>query len=220
MKIQWIVFALVASFMLVPAARSEETIGNVKETYCGSGATKIFVPDRFLGCDFTEACRLHDICYGRCGKDGDLVGSSYCELLENSAPRKQSKKDCDNALRDDIIKVNQDKPFCKIPARVYRLAVKLFGQGPFNGRVIFELYENALKSSATEDDADARVEAILSLQKSGVIDLSKITFDATQIKMPTLKPINSKMVRDPNLIVITKGLDKAKVAEIGQVGGD
>lgn len=67
---------------MAPAASAAED----KATYCGSGFTQYLVPDDVAGCSLSEACRLHDICYGRCDKDGDLYGSAYCAQSEKSKP--------------------------------------------------------------------------------------------------------------------------------------
>ncbi len=45
---------------MAPAASAAED----KATYCGSGFTQYLVPDDVAGCSLSEACRLHDICYG------------------------------------------------------------------------------------------------------------------------------------------------------------
>ncbi|MBN0098690.1 hypothetical protein, partial [Pseudomonas aeruginosa] len=82
---------------MAPAASAAED----KATYCGSGFTQYLVPDDVAGCSLSEACRLHDICYGRCDKDGDLYGSAYCAQSEKSEARNMSKQQCDARLQAD-----------------------------------------------------------------------------------------------------------------------
>lgn len=67
---------------MAPAASAAED----KATYCGSGFTQYLVPDDVAGCSLSEACRLHDICYGRCDKDGDLYGSATRERTRTRCP--------------------------------------------------------------------------------------------------------------------------------------
>jgi RHS repeat-associated protein len=89
---------------------------------CGSGWSHAFVPEDFRGLvTFTEACKKHDDCYGRCGS---------------------SKAKCDNQLRDDMrsacrkVYLSGGLHFglgdCYDRADIYYTAVTKLGQGPFD----------------------------------------------------------------------------------------
>ncbi|MEX2000509.1 hypothetical protein PAE81_00695 [Pseudomonas aeruginosa] len=139
---------------MAPAASAAED----KATYCGSGFTQYLVPDDVAGCSLSEACRLHDICYGRCDKDGDLYGSAYCAQSEKSEARNMSKQQCDARLQADIAAQNGNSRLCRAVGGVYRVFVKHLGQGPFNGREALDIYLKVMQSAPSAADADARLE--------------------------------------------------------------
>ncbi|MDF5875006.1 hypothetical protein P4112_30465 [Pseudomonas aeruginosa] len=173
---------------MAPAASAAED----KATYCGSGFTQYLVPDDVAGCSLSEACRLHDICYGRCDKDGDLYGSAYCAQSEKSEARNMSKQQCDARLQADIAAQNGNSRLCRAVGGVYRVFVKHLGQGPFNGREALDIYLKVMQSAPSAADADARLEAIHQLQKQGLTDAKEIRYDAERIVIPLNRPWNRR----------------------------
>lgn len=174
---------------MAPAASAAED----KATYCGSGFTQYLVPDDVAGCSLSEACRLHDICYGRCDKDGDLYGSAYCAQSEKSEARNMSKQQCDARLQADIAAQNGNSRLCRAVGGVYRVFVKHLGQGPFNGREALDIYLKVMQSAPSAADADARLEAIHQLQKQGLTDAKEIRYDAERIVIPLNRPVESPL---------------------------
>lgn len=83
--------------------------------YCGPGPFDFFIRDKYLGCDFTEACKNHDKCYNDC-HNGDLYWKNVC----------------DEQFREDMQKVTNRSPWffqqaCEWQAMHFHAAVRDFG---------------------------------------------------------------------------------------------
>lgn len=192
---------LLFSFLMFFTQSHAQTIGDMKQTYCGSGFTKIFVPEKFAGCDFSEACKQHDICYGRCDKHGDLYGSNYCKKSEQSVERKESKKQCDIKLRQDIINNNQGK--CKFFARLYEIVVDIAGGGPFNGHPAQELYLAISETSESPEQAIQKLETIQKLVLEKKLKIEDITYNENQIILPLdIQNKGSELIQKNTRIII------------------
>jgi hypothetical protein len=89
-----------------------------KGLVCGSRGSDPYIPDVWIGFDFTEACQNHDDCYGNCSGPAKAV--------------------CDRNFLDDMLKkcatggIFQLVMDCRIKSIIYYKAVDLFGGGPFN----------------------------------------------------------------------------------------
>jgi len=106
-----------------------------KANGCGpDGFIGRLVPNHFFHeCEFKNCCDSHDVCYGRCLGCGDLHGSPACD---DPAKRAARKAVCDDALYNDINRVNANKILCKGFAYAYWSAVSLAGGGFFHGIVV------------------------------------------------------------------------------------
>lgn len=197
---------------MAPAASAAED----KATYYGSGFTQYLVPDDVAGCSLSEACRLHDICYGRCDKDGDLYGSAYCAQSEKSEARNMSKQQCDARLQADIAAQNGNSRLCRAVGGVYRVFVKHLGQGPFNGREALDIYLKVMQSAPSAADADARLEAIHQLQKQGLTDAKEIRYDAERIVIPLNRPVESPLTNGSDTLVLPRNLDRERLRQLDQ----
>ena len=200
-------------------AAEEMTAGELKATYCGSGFTSFLVLDEFAGCRFTEACKAHDICYGRCDPDGDLHGSEYCALPEASTPRTESKTQCDAKLAADIVAQNSGSHLCSVLAGIYRFAVKNGGQGPFNGRKASELYVKVAAASLSADDAERKLDAIAQLARAEVIDIAQVNLENNKLVLPTRVPVSAPLSNNPRVIVLPAQVSKEQLLEIGKTRG-
>jgi hypothetical protein len=142
--------------VLVPKASAQSTAPLTEVDGCGTGWNTWLVPDSLplLQCNFQSACNKHDQCYGkcegraldpkaphceylRCRKGGDLAGSQTCNtnvrLVRVNLAAMERRQKCDVAFEVDIRTDNVRKPVCHAFARVYRLAVKYWGEGAFIG---------------------------------------------------------------------------------------
>lgn len=190
-----ILLTLIASSLSVSLAYADNN-----KTYCGSGLTTILVPDNALGCNFAEACKAHDKCYGKCDKNGELVGSEYCGKSEFSKERIASKQQCDNQLQADIKSINQGNPKCDILAGIYKTAVKILGQGPFNGKPMPpDMINNIVNSSKTPEEAGEKFETLNYLILDNVIDPTQVKFEDKQISVQTLP--KSEFYKDKNIVI-------------------
>ncbi len=106
-----------------------------KANGCGpDGFIGRLVPNHFFHeCEFRPCCDSHDVCYGRCLDCGDLHGSPACN---DPAQRAARKTVCDDALYNDINRVNANNLLCKGFAFAYWSAVSLAGGGFFQGIVM------------------------------------------------------------------------------------
>jgi hypothetical protein len=98
---------------------------------CGTDRFGWLVPDGTLlsGCTFKNACNKHDICYGRCLAEGDLVGQETCN---NKAERDTRRSNCDVSLKKNIIADNNNY-ICSLYASIYSWAVITYGEPNFFG---------------------------------------------------------------------------------------
>jgi len=97
-------FFIVLLFTVASQSWSQEQNLVEQRKYCGSGLTRSIVPEKPLGCDMSNACMKHDVCYGRCDPKGDRHGTEYCTKSEFSIPRLASKAQCDSAFFAEIRK--------------------------------------------------------------------------------------------------------------------
>jgi hypothetical protein len=182
------------------------------QTYCGSGFTEQFVPDRFIGCDFSEACKAHDICYGRCDKGGDRFGTAYCAQSEQSPERVAAKKTCDENFRQAIIKANPGKSRCEKFAGLYAGVVGVFGQGPFNGKVPPAALDKIVANSNTTGEIRVKTETLLRLERDKKIDLTKAELTGRDLV------IRVRSETEPNApdrkVILRAGDSKEKIQEI------
>lgn len=182
---------------------SGKSFGLDVEKYCGSGWSKYVVPDKFLGCKFSIACKEHDECYGRCDKDGDLFGTDYCNLPESSPERTQSKRHCDAHIESKINEINNDNLKCQMFAALYRAMVSFAGQGPFNGNEASDLMVKLVDTSESEAEVVQKAFLIHNLSTLGKIDGNKFESSSNDsisfnVKQPTIK---SELIRDGNLVL-------------------
>lgn len=180
--------------------------------FCGSGATDPLVPEDMFGCTFTDACRAHDVCYGKCDPGGVLHGSEYCGLGELSPQRIAARRACDNRLRDDIVAANGNRMACRKMAGIYRVAVIGFGQGPFNGREVSpETLRQIVEHSPTPEHAEALYATILKLTQEGLMSPDTITVDRGRMRIDVIgTPPESRYLHD-GAIVIPK---RFKISEL------
>ena len=201
-------------FSLVEPALAEN-IAEQKRTYCGSGWTESIVPDKFAGCELTEACRLHDICYGRCDPDGDLYGSAYCELSEQSEARKMSKQQCDQRLHDDIAAQNKSNRVCSGIGSFYQYVVKKVGQGPFNGREQLPLYLQVYDSSGSAIEANRKFDAIVTMKQRGLLESEKeIRVEDKQIIVPLNRSIESPLSRGTRSLTLPQDINDSQIRQL------
>jgi hypothetical protein len=217
MKIPLIALATTALCLLAnPAAHSQESNHKPKH-YCGSGITQMAVPDKFVGCDFAEACRLHDECYSKCEPGNSRFDRIYCGMSEFSTARILAKAKCDNALEQGIKQKNKDNPLCGVLAGFYGLAVKVLGQGPFNGREVQEaltLYEKIYDTSPSEETASVKFQGLYQLREGGYIDISEVQFEQNQLTVPTTRRIGSVLAHDGNTVVIPNNYRPGQINKI------
>lgn len=191
------------------------SIAEEKATFCGSGWSEALVPDNVAGCVLTEACRLHDICYGRCDPGGDLHGSNYCSLGEDSEARQMSKKQCDQRLHDDIAALNDNRKLCSGVGSFYQYVVSRLGQGPFNGREQLPLYLLIYESSGSELEANKKFEAVLTLERRGLIKSGQtIQVENEDVIVPVTRAVDSPLSRDPRNVVLPRSLDDAQIRQL------
>lgn len=182
------------------------------EKYCGSGWSKNVVPDEFMGCKFSDACKEHDMCYGRCDKDGDRFGSAYCKLPESSPERTESKQRCDANLESKINEINNDIPKCKKFAALYKIAVDLAGQGPFNGKEASDLMVKIIDTSKTEAEVVQKAILIHNLSISGKIDPSSFKLSsADEISFNLNRPTDRSELIQNDKLILKKGVNIDKL---------
>lgn len=140
--------------------------------HCGSKFTEPLVPEKLFGCEMAEACKKHDICYGKCDPGGKFFGTPYCQLSEFSLVRLQAKSACDHQLLSDIDKNNGGNWVCKGLGTIYASAVVIVGQGPFNGRKIpLETMTEMVLVSNGFDELKTRTTTLATLSQQGLVDL-------------------------------------------------
>ncbi len=126
--------ACLAAF-LVAASSLAAAENQCKVNGCGpDGVIGRLVPNHFFHqCEFKTCCDSHDRCYGRCLDCGDLHGKPECK---DGAKRKARRAVCDNALYDDINRLNANRRLCRGFAFAYWTAVSFAGDGYFYGLVM------------------------------------------------------------------------------------
>jgi hypothetical protein len=186
-------FFIVLLFTVASQSWSQEQNLVEQRKYCGSGLTRSIVPEKPLGCDMSNACMKHDVCYGRCDPKGDRHGTEYCTKSEFSIPRLASKAQCDSAFFAEIRKDNPGKPICVALGGAYAGAVVVFGQGPFNGRTLsIESLVNIANTSGSAESARDKSNILTDSHVKGKIDLnsSKVLNGALQLQrvVPVVVP--------------------------------
>ena len=177
--------------------------------YCGSGWNRNLVPDNIAGCELAQACKAHDVCYGKCDPGGALEGSDYCKLPESSPERTLAKQKCDEALLADIKAANPNKPVCTRVGRVYAAAVRKLGQGPFNGRpmsnqAMFDL----ARTSGSDHEAADKAATLFDLAEQGKVDLSSATATKQALTVKKLDPLTSQPKGE---LVLKKGMSQSQL---------
>lgn len=179
--------------------------------YCGSGLTEKIVPDNFMGCKFSDACKAHDVCYGGCDPGGKRYGSDYCKKSEASLERMKTKLICDAALGKTIAKINEGNATCKVFGGLYSAAVIIAGQGPFNGRQISEDQLRALvESSKSAYEVERKILNLYNLDEKGLVDLSQIKVSKETITLSSLSQ------RERAIVIGSDELMKMKKEDIAE----
>jgi len=191
-----------------------ENVGNLKEKYCGSGWSFYVVPDSFLGCTFTEACRKHDVCYGRCDKNGDLYGGDYCAKSKKSQERQENKKACDLELKKEIIRINGDSKLCNKFSGLYEFSVRKFGGSAFNGLELPDWYLKVIDSSSTKGEVIKKITYIQKLKASGHINIKDIRFDLNKIRVLVKGEIKAPFKIENNWMQIPNNLDAQQLKQL------
>jgi hypothetical protein len=193
---------------------SQTLFAEEKKATCGSGMTEQIVPESFLGCDFSDACKKHDECYGICDVGGAQAGSDYCKLPELDPQRVASKTQCDLELRNTIISNNHGDGLCSKFALVYELAVKKFGQGPFNGKEMQDLIQKVVESSSSPEEAETKFTILYSLNEEKKINLKKMTLTDGTLIIPIKRGVNISEFQQGKKLVIPAGGVFEKLKEI------
>ena len=200
-----------ASICMQQAIAAETSAEQVKG-YCGSGATNALVPENFMGCEFSNACKAHDVCYSKCDPGGSMHGSAYCGLSESSPERVAAKAECDDRFRDDIIAINLNRKYCEVFAGLYRRAVVIAGQGPFNGRELSpEVLQSIVERSATPAEAENIYDALIGLSDSGIISAEKVIVQGDVISADLLKPVEGPLYIRGDALKIPKKVDALEI---------
>jgi hypothetical protein len=162
--------------MLCQATVISEAVGQTNSPkYCGSGITSKIVPDNLMGCKFSDACKAHDVCYGKCDPGGEKYGSDYCKKGEFSLERIMAKLQCDTDLGASIAKINAENRRCAVFGGAYSAAVIVAGQGPFNGQVISpEKLNDLVEKSQSPDELEQKVLKYYGVEDKKFGDLSKV----------------------------------------------
>jgi hypothetical protein len=117
---------------------------------CGPQSWRVkCIPDRFLGCNFREACDKHDVCYSQCAACGKRHDDNVCRV---ATERKKLRSVCDGAIERDIARINRGSVLCAGFGWIYKWAVQRFGESSFATRAL-----EAARGPTTEG---ARAEAI------------------------------------------------------------
>jgi hypothetical protein len=91
---------------LAAAAENQSILPPALQTNgCGSTFSSRFVRDSIADCDFKNACKKHDVCYGKCLDGGELSRTARCNDPKNV--KESRREQCDQALEADIIEDNK-----------------------------------------------------------------------------------------------------------------
>lgn len=146
-------FAMLCSLLLATAgALGQPASLPSSPNGCGSGWNTSLVPDqiRVLNCTMTSSCNSHDACYGVCeGRTDGICAYQQCRtkgqqalpnacysdpaLIQSGFDAVKRRATCDARMADDIAAANGGRWACKAIAIIYREAVKLWGDGAWNG---------------------------------------------------------------------------------------
>jgi hypothetical protein len=132
------VLVVFSALWIATSAYSQATPASEVINGCGSGAFAFLVPNKtyFSGCEFKQACDVHDLCYSRCETKGtfvgDLVGSTACD---DPVAASQRRSKCDDSLRENIVEINPGKSICSMYGAIYRFAVQAIGKNFFKGAI-------------------------------------------------------------------------------------
>jgi hypothetical protein len=174
-------FVALAHLLLFPSILNAQPAA-VQTNGCGPIGFGALVPDSTLisGCEFTNACNAHDICYGRCLVGGDLHGQPTCNDKDEKAARKAT---CDKSMRQQIREDNSNRRICSAYAAVYYFAVSRFGDGNFQGLESlddgdvktlqeFLLYVESNPESFELDKVTAEIENLLKDEETQFINIT------------------------------------------------
>lgn len=116
---------------------------------CGPKGWGWLVPDKMpiSDCNFEEACRKHDLCWGKCLPGGLFAGLPMCN---DPVSKKQRQKRCDEKLKRDIKVENGQRTICSVYASIYKLAVSAGGVF-FDGREVEEFFRYLDKNPGKYD---------------------------------------------------------------------
>lgn len=185
--------------------------------FCGSGWTENLVPDEIGGCKMAEACKVHDICYGKCDPGGSKYGSDYCKKSEFSLARIKAKMQCDKTFAADIKAANPGNGACSAIAAIYMKGVQIGGQGPFNGRPMSpQAVLDLATTSKSSDEAANKAGALFRLAGQGKVDLSTATAVDQALTIQKLDPASKEPKGE---LLLKKGLTKDQVQSLGKSAG-
>jgi hypothetical protein len=173
MKLQQILLTVIFSFAI--SAFAQQTDAPEQKKYCGSGFTERLVPEAPFGCQMSNACKAHDMCYSKCDEGGTLFGQPYCTKSEFSSIRLEAKLACESDFYNNIARDNNGRWVCKGLGAVYVAAVAVAGQGPFNGLPMQRAsIEDLIMTSNTIEEIKSKTTTISVLSQKGEIDLHQI----------------------------------------------
>lgn len=197
---------------LSPANAQTSSAPVANKDYCGSGFTEPLVPDEFWGCKMAQACKIHDVCYGKCDVGGSKHGTPYCEKSEFSVERTNAKSSCDMDFLSAISKQNNNQWKCNALAGIYATAVALGGQGPFNGKPMpKQALKDLIETSNSPDEARSKFSELAKLSQYKRVDLSGIQKEGTAIKVPAL---SQQSLGSTTPFVLPKGMKDEDVKNL------
>lgn len=193
-------------FAIHQPLHAQTLITESNEKHCGSGFTENFIPENLLGCKFGDACKAHDVCYGRCDIGGDLYGSDYCTKSEFSIQRLNSKAKCDISFYAAIDENNNNKMICRRIGAIYTSAVVIAGQGPFNGiPPPPDVISKIALSSRSPEEAGEKLRSLASLSQRGEIDFSMLELQEDKLIIQLNDPLFKNRFNKNGMLVIPNG---------------
>jgi len=140
-----VLFAVVLLLSLVAETALAEHRAPCAVNGCGPGTWRMkIVPDRFLGCEFKNACDNHDRCYGQCMACGPRHDDNVCRPPGRPALRDQ----CDTQLEADIDAANNNTWYCNGFGWLFWLGCHRLGEPYFGGT-------NALRMALAQQSEEA-----------------------------------------------------------------
>jgi hypothetical protein len=158
------VLVFTALYIVLNSVYAVDVLPGQEQNGCGTeGIQGILVPDStiFSNCKFNNACNIHDLCYGRCLKGGDLHGQDICN---DPIAKESRRKSCDTTFFNNIVHDNDERGICEFYGKIYRFAVVNLGKGNFNGKEIENMASLAFSKGQVE--ADKFYTNLLTVQKT------------------------------------------------------